>query len=133
MVAGANRRVIILDDEEIVYEMLVDFFTERGYTIVAQETFLANCTAITGGPHTCQAPCADVIVTDHHLGELIGLDILEKLIGSPCDIRHKAVISGAFMPRDEVRAQQLGCRLFRKPFSITELEEWLDEVEKEPV
>jgi CheY-like chemotaxis protein len=130
---GGPRRVVILDDEEVVYEMLCDFFEERGYEVVGQDAFLADCPALGGGNPGHDCPCADVIVSDHHLGEITGLDIFESIVGGPCDIRHKAIISGAFMPRDETRARELGCRIFRKPFSLVEVEDWLDRIEAERI
>jgi DNA-binding response OmpR family regulator len=124
MGSEAVRRVIIVEDEPFVYEMLADFFEERGYEIVAQEQFLDQ--AAGGGR-------ADVIISDNRLGHSTGLELIAAMAGRGWQVAHRALISGAFTAPELEWAAGLGCRTFRKPFSLRDLESWLDEIERDPV
>jgi hypothetical protein len=39
-------------------------------------------------------------------------------------------MSGNWPTEDEAIARKLGCKIFNKPFNMSEMEEWLDYVEK---
>ena len=59
-----------------------------------------------------------------------GLDFAETLRRRGCQARHVALMSGAWSGEDAARATTMGCRMLQKPFSITEIQAWLDVCEK---
>ena len=125
-------RVIILDDEPLVLEMLGGFFTQKGYEIFSliepvicplYERSAASCDKV--------VPCADVVITDLKMPKMSGIELLERQTRRGCklDIKNKAVIS-AHLDEDSMRRiSELGCVYFEKPFRLSALSGWLHECE----
>lgn len=129
---GSEGRIaVIVDDEVSVFEMLSEYFADRGYRVVGAETFLARLGLQHGAGCPSERRCADVLLLDNRLGNLRGLDVIESLAAAVCRVPVAAIgiMSGEFLPDEEERARRLGCRIFRKPFDLSELDRWLDEVE----
>jgi len=59
-----------------------------------------------------------------------GIDFLEKQKRKGCKCKNMALMSGDFTESDIVRAKSIGLVLFRKPFSITEILDWIERIEK---
>jgi CheY-like chemotaxis protein len=122
-----KRRAIIYDDEPIILNVLRMFFELRDYDVITcQEPVrcpvyddLTKCRLL--------HPCADVMLTDHRMPRMTGLELLrlQKEQGCRLSIRNKAVISG-YMDDDALReVGRLGCASFQKPVEFEELEAWL--------
>ena len=82
-------------------------------------------------PCESEMTCTDVIISDLDMPNVKGLDFVETLLGKGCLCRHIALMSGAWTDRDVARASDLGCKIFAKPFHISQIIEWLDQVERE--
>ena len=61
---------------------------------------------------------------------ITGLRFIENQIKKNCKCKHVALISANWTHNDASLAQEIGCRVFTKPFFFQEFDEWLDEVEK---
>ena len=59
-----------------------------------------------------------------------GLTFLEKQKSKGCKVPNIGVISGYWSEGAKKRADKLECKTFQKPFTLGQLEEWLDECEK---
>jgi hypothetical protein len=59
-----------------------------------------------------------------------GIDFLEEQIRKGCKCKNMTLMSGDFTENDVVRAKSIGLMLFRKPFGITEILEWIERIEK---
>ena len=57
------------------------------------------------------------------------MDFVEALFAKGCVAPHMAPMSGEWSEADEARAVRLGCRLFARPFPLTEIDAWLTKVE----
>jgi hypothetical protein len=55
------------------------------------------------------------------------LDFMDWLCKRGCAVKHRALISGLWPTSGLTRAKQLGCRVFKKPAGIWELDSWLEE------
>lgn len=124
-------RIILLDDEAVVRDMLSEFLTEHGYEVISfsdpaicplQMTPECRC-----GPNQ---RCTDVIVSDLDMPSMTGLGFIENQKRKRCKCRHVVLMSGNWNERDLSRAHELGCKTFSKPFPLDEFLEWLVEVEK---
>ena len=60
-----------------------------------------------------------------------GLALLEEQIKKGCKCKHMALMSGYFTDEDVSKANLLGLKIFKKPFDLSELINWLDQVEKD--
>jgi len=123
-------RALIFDDDPLIRQMLWGFFDRRGYEVF---TFPdpGVCPLHTKNlcPCEAEASCTDIILSDLNMPCVKGLDFVEELLGKGCRCRNIALMSGDWSDHDIARARSLGCRLFTKPFSISEILDWLAQVE----
>jgi len=126
-------RVIILDDEPLVLDMLGRFFTHKGYEIFSSAEPII-CPLYERCAESCEkmVPCADVVITDLKMPKMTGIELLERQTQRGCklDIRNKAVISAHFDDDSIKRINELRCAHFEKPFRLSVLSEWLHKCEQ---
>jgi hypothetical protein len=60
-----------------------------------------------------------------------GIKFIEKQLRQGCKVKKIAVMSGDWGDSGLVKAQELGCKVFKKPFSILDMKKWLEEIRKE--
>ncbi len=123
-------RALIFDDDPLIRKMLWTVFDQRGYEILTFPDpglcplhLRSECRCGTG------TACTDVIVSDLQMPCLKGLDFVEELRGKGCHCRHIALMSGSWSESDIARAGALSCKLFIKPFRVSEVAAWLTQVE----
>jgi DNA-binding response OmpR family regulator len=59
-----------------------------------------------------------------------GLELIQERRQKGCKVKYRALMSGDWTDSDLKYAQELGCRIFHKPFDIREMLEWLDDCVK---
>jgi DNA-binding response OmpR family regulator len=123
-------RALIFEDDAGQRSALRAVCVRRGYEVL---TFAHPGLCPLHAMDRCPCPpgttCADFILSDLQMPRVYGLDFVEALLQKQCAVPHLALMSGFWTPADEARAVGLGCRLFRKPFSLRELDAWLDTAE----
>ncbi len=124
-------RVILYDDDQIVLDVLRNFFALRNYEVLSYSE--PSVCPVYGAHEHCNKsyPCSDVMITDYRMPGMSGIQLLEIQASRGCKVspRNKAIISG-FLNEDSVRAiRRLGAAYFEKPFEFHELGGWLDECE----
>jgi CheY-like chemotaxis protein len=125
-------RVNVFDDDVHNLKLLELFMTQRGYEVMTFDRPV-NCSLYDGQPECNNSkPCADIIITDHQMPRMTGLEmlLLHKQRGCKTDIRNKALISGDPYSIDMRLVEELGCSFFSKPLRLGEFFAWLDECEK---
>lgn len=126
-----NYRALIFDDEKEIRKLLWSFFDNRGYEVF---TFPHPGTCPLNDEEVCpcsiEQACTDVILSDVNMPMKTGLAFLEEQIKKGCRCKHFALMSGAFSVRDVSKATSLGIKIIEKPFELTELTDWLDQIEK---
>ena len=75
--------------------------------------------------------CADVILSDVNMPIKKGIDFLEEQIKKGCRCKHFALMSGEFSEEDVSKAKSLGIKIFKKPFKLAQIINWLDQIEKD--
>ena len=127
-----NYRVLIFDDQKEIRQLLWSLFDDRGYEVF---TFPHPAICPLSEADCCPCPsdqsCTDIIISDVEMPFLNGLDFIEQQIGKGCRCKYIALMSGAFTDEHVAKATALGIKLFKKPFQIKEIIEWLDQVETE--
>ena len=125
-------RAIIFDDDQQIRDLLEQILALRGYEVrsFADPTFCsfhieAACQC------TLTEACADFIISDMNMMVVRGLDFLENQLKKGCKIRRMALISGSWTESELKAADRIGCKTFRKPFTLDEINQWLDACEKE--
>ncbi len=121
-------RAVIIDDEPFIRNMLRDFFLLRGYEVLAYGDAASVCPLGKEGD-ACpnEGPCTDVLLTDFNMPGLSGVELLRRQEAMDCklDRRNKAVISAYIDDANLQAIEAMGCRFFRKPFTISAVAEWL--------
>ncbi len=116
-------KILIIDDEVDICEMLKDFFTERGYRVMYALTGQ-------GGLDAFNIEKPQIVILDLFLGDIYGLEVLKKIKTTD---RSSIVIilTGSGSKEDEKKAKELGADFYMdKPFSVTALEKLLLEILK---
>jgi CheY-like chemotaxis protein len=125
-----RRRAVVFDDEPLMRQLLWAVFDRRGYEVF---TFPDPGVCPLHVTERCPCPedtlCADIVISDLQMPNVNGLDFLEALMGKGCRKPQFAMTSGAWTEAEVERARQLGCKVFLKPFHISDIIQWLEEVE----
>lgn len=123
-------RALIFDDDPMIRQMLWSIFDRRGYEVLTfPDPGLCPLHLKCGCTCGAETACTDLILSDLEMPCVKGLDFVEALVRKGCHCRHIALMSGAWSRHDIARASGLGCKLFAKPFHLSEILDWLAEVE----
>ena len=123
-------RAVVLDDEPIIRQLLWTLCDRRGYEVLTfPDPGLCPLDVMDRCPCPPGTVCADLRLSDLHMPEVQGLDLVEDLLAKACVAPHLGLMSAAWSAAAHARAGRLGCRLFPKPFALAELLAWFDTVE----
>ena len=120
--SGEITKILIIDDEIDICEMVKDFFVARGYEVSYALTGRGGFNAF-----TVEKP--GIVMLDLYLGDIYGLEVLKKIrcADQSCVI---IIITGSGSEEDERMAKKLGADFYiDKPFSIVELTKLVSEIE----
>ena len=127
-----NYRAFIFDDQKDIRQVLCSLFDRRGYEVFS---FPHPGTCPLSEEEICPCPieqtCADMILSDVNMPIKNGLDFIEEQIQKGCRCKHFALMSGDFTDGDVSKAKSLGIKIFKKPFKLKEVINWLDQIEND--
>ena len=125
-------RVVLIEDNSAIRRLLSEIFDDRGYEIfgfanpaICPLQMLPQCRC---DPNQT---CTDIIVSDLNMPNITGLKFVENQKKKNCKCKHVALISAHWTEKDASLAQEIGCKVFTKPFFFQEFDKWLDEVEQD--
>lgn len=128
-----QRRVIIFEDEPVVLLVFRHLFEMRDYELMAF-TEPVFCPIYGNGSGSCDklTSCADVLITDHRMPNMSGIELLEEQARRGCRLQpgNKALLSGALDRELIERVKSLGAAAFPKPLEFEEFTVWLEECEQ---
>jgi DNA-binding NtrC family response regulator len=126
-----NYRALVFDDQKEIRRILWSLFDGRGYEVF---TFPHPALCPLSEKKHCPCPkdqaCSDVIMSDVEMPFINGMDFIEEQIHKGCRCDNIALMSGAFKNEHFEKAKLLGITIFKKPFRIKEIENWLDRIEE---
>jgi len=129
-----NYRALIFDDQTDIRQILWSLFDDRGYEVF---TFPHPGTCPLTEEELCpcsvEETCADLILSDMNMPIKNGLEFLEEQIKKGCRCKYFALMSGTFTDEEFSKAKSLGIKIFKKPFALTEIINWLNQIEKDIV
>jgi len=127
-----NYRAFIFDDMKEIRKILWKLFDNRGYEVF---TFPDPASCPLSEEEVCpcssEETCTDVILSDVNMPTKKGIDFLEEQIQKGCRCKHFALMSGVFTDGDVSKAKSLGIKIFKKPFKLKEVINWLDQIEND--
>ena len=125
-------RVMIFDDEPTLLELLELCFAKWGYEVFSyQSPVVCPLNGSSAGSCECLAPCADLVISDFQMPQMTGLELfhLQEQKGCKVDKKMRAIMSGHSDGELLKHCEDLGYRFFEKPFSCSDLSDWLSECE----
>ena len=126
-----NYRVLIFDDDKMNREMLWSLFDNRGYEVF---TFPHPAICPLSEENQCPCPkeqaCSDIIISDLQMPFKNGLVFIEEQINKGCRCKNIALMSGAIRDEHFTKAKSLGITIFKKPFRLADIINWVDQIEK---
>jgi len=124
-------KVLIFDDDELIRMTLTNFFKQEGFEVSSFDQ-PDHCPLYYSDSCGCpqEQGCADIIITDLNMPGMSGVKFIEKQLSQGCKVKHVAVMSGDWGDSGLNRARELGCKIYKKPFSILDMKKWLDEVRR---
>ncbi|MGD8292279.1 MAG: response regulator [Desulfobacterales bacterium] len=124
-------RVLVFDENEALNVTLNNILVERGFEVF---TFSDRgvCPLFHKVDHIAMSDtiCSDIIISDLYLPNIDGLELIRDRIDKGCKVKCRALMSTTWSETDWHYAHKLGCKLFRKPFNLKEILEWLDDCAK---
>jgi len=126
-------RVILCDDENMVLDVFRHLFERMGYEVLTADTPI-TCAFYREHANTCPQHdrCTDILITDHNMPNMTGLELLEMQHHRGCKLtsKNKALMTGNADSRLSEHAAVLGCQFFSKPVSISTIIAWVKDCEK---
>ncbi len=121
-------KIIILDDDELIRMTLSSYLTQEGCDVAAFQQ-PEHCPLYHSDSCVCpkEEGCSDIIITDLNMPGTSGVKFIQKQLLHGCKVKKIAVMSGDWEDPALAIARELGCMIFKKPFSILEIKKWLDE------
>jgi CheY-like chemotaxis protein len=122
------RIALVLEDNQECRSLLTEILNDKHLQVRAYSDPGNYLTTRFEGSCQQACPCLGFIMTDNHMPGLSGLEFLENLEISGCKMpkERKAIFSGDWTPEERGRAGLLGCRVFNKPYDVTEIWAWID-------
>lgn len=123
--------IIVIDDDAEIREMLQTAFESKGHQVTAlsdptEFPFLNKESC----PCPPSEPCADILLVDNVMPNIEGIELFKKLKSSGCRPLvngNVAIMSGYLTIHYMNELNDLGIHYFRKPFTMQEIYEWVDE------
>jgi CheY-like chemotaxis protein len=126
-------RAIICEDDTTILDVLTKYLSDLNYEVLSCNN-PTECSIYNKHVDSCltRDPCCDILITDYKMPQMNGIELIQKQFQRGCqlDIRNKAIITGHIDDESREVIEQLGCKLFEKPFMLPELLDWLKECEK---
>lgn len=124
-------RVLIFDDNVMIRSSLKVILDDLGYEV---HTFSnpSVCPLYYGADHNCllDYPCCDIIISDLNMPFENGLEFIKNRIDRGCKAKFRALMSADWNEKDFHEAENMGCKIFSKPFNLKDLLNWLDDCRK---
>lgn len=121
-------KALLFDDNSDFRNIIIAVL--RDYDIEIEDYHDPSCYLKNSDKCPVNKPCVDFILTDNQMPHVTGVEFLQKLQEMECKvpIQNMALMSGD-LPIEEVeRIISLGVKFFRKPFSLTDVENWLEDI-----
>jgi CheY-like chemotaxis protein len=132
IVAMAKKlRIFIFEDDPALGTLLKQVLVHKGHDVHVF-TDPTTCPVYHNHETECpkNSPCADVIISDHMMPNMTGIDFLklQRMRGCKALDKNKALITGSAIHADlKISIAELECHYIQKPFRVADILMWVDE------
>ena len=123
-------RTIVLEDNLISQGILKYLLTARNHEVITYDN-PSICPLQLTPKCRCNnnERCTDIIISDLNMPVINGLDYIRNQRIKGCKCKSVALVSSELNPEIKKKAEELSCKVFSKPYNISEIFDWLDDVE----
>lgn len=122
-------RVAVLDMEESLRRLISLIIRQKGHEALTLSE--PCCPLYAGAQKSCskESSCIDLMIIDSRMPRLDAFKMLRSQASGDCKVKmsNKLVLSTSMTKTELHLAEELGCRISKKPFKIEEVLLWLDE------
>ena len=124
-------RVLIFEDNDTLRSTLDRILSELGYEVHSFSN-PGMCPQFYSSSQSCllDHSCSDIIISDVNMPVETGIEFIKGRLNNGCKIKFRALMSADWNETDLQQAENIGCRVFHKPFDLEELIRWLDSCRK---
>jgi DNA-binding NtrC family response regulator len=123
----AMIRVLVVEDEVDLLDEVASYLRRRGETVTTAGSFNDGLNIVTG-----DATPIDVLVSDVRLPDGNGIDLIRPYLDRGHDRRTCIMMTGHLDP-SQISADLRGVKVFRKPFSLSQLHREIKAAAGEPI
>lgn len=118
--SARGGRILLVDDDEVLRELVAEALILNGYEVVCAEDGEA------GWDSLCQLEF-DLLITDHNMPRLSGLDLINRMKSRPSQPR--TIMITGYVPFQFPESSNTipFCEVMAKPFSLEELLQKVDD------
>ena len=130
MDTSRKLKVIVVEDDLALSDLFKRILQGFGCEV---RTFPnpAACPAFGSIEYAClmDSPCTDVFITDIMMPNMSGIELLRLQRKRGCRVldANKALMSALTTPQQQAAVEEFGCHFFKKPFSLSEVKQWINE------
>ncbi len=124
-------RVLVFEDNAIIRSALEYILKEKDYEVFTYSD-PKMCHIYHSASHDCLSAysCADIIISDVNMPTKTGIELFRELRQKRCKVKFWALMSADWTESNLRYAQELGCHIFHKPFSMEKMLGWLNDCRK---
>ena len=126
-------RAIVCDDDRGILALFRHILEAAGYEVLSADTPI-TCAfyRVHGDGCPRHHRCTDILLTDHAMPGMTGLELLEMQHHRGCKLtsKNKALMTGGEDPSLRRRVAALGCHFLPKPVLVPTFLAWLKECER---
>jgi len=124
-------RIFVIEDDDHYRKAIKAYIEMLGHEVVDAHD-PSGCPVYGELDEQCahRDPCGDLLLIDQNMPKMTGLEFIRRQGERGCKgmAKCKALMSAALSNEELAQAEALGCRVFRKPFRLHHLRDWIEEV-----
>lgn len=123
-------RTIVLEDNWFNQGILKYLLTARNHEVITYDN-PSICPLQLNPECRCSdnERCTDIIISDLNMPVMNGLEYIRNQRYKGCKCRSVALVSSELNPKVRKEAEALSCKVFSKPYDVSDIFNWLDDVE----
>ncbi len=123
-------RTIVLEDNLIEQGILKYLLRARNHEVIAYDN-PSICPLQLTPKCRCNnnERCTDIIISDLNMPVMNGLEYIRNQKIKGCKCKSVALVSSELNTEIMKIARELSCKVFAKPYAVSEIFNWLDDVE----
>ncbi len=127
-------RIFVIEDDDHYRKAIKAYLEMLGHEVIEAHD-PSGCPLYAELADACrhEDPCGDLLLIDQNMPQMTGLEFIQRQSERGCRgiMSCKALMSASLSDEEHALAQKLGCRIFRKPFRLHYLRDWIEEATAE--